>query len=432
MRYMIKKEFYGAFCYDKDTDMCIALDSDSFELLKNISLTKDFSHCDNETYDFLLSEGFLTANNDINFYIIENEFHGETLSSPGRIHFYDTNKCNLNCKHCFSKNVDLNGKKELTYDQKIQMLDEMVKLGICEILVGGGEPFTDEHFCDFIEECIKRDIQTKVFTNGLLLTDEVTERISKWNLKYLSISIDGINDDEYFELRGVKGISILKENIRNLRAKAKYPVAISITVNSVNYSGYKEYLQLMKEIGVDRIKVRPTKPSGNVYRNPSIYLSPEQYLHFVKGIYEEWLKNYSNEFKLDCSWGDARLFYNNEDGVLDVVDYGFPYEGFGCFAGKASMVVDANGYVLPCGFLPKELQRTEEDVFPNKSLKEIWDTGKKFLALRKIKPNDECPSCRYYDVCRGGCIARILFEGKKINEVDPWCLKKYFPVKLEK
>lgn len=426
MRYIIKKEFYGAFCYDRDTATCIALDSDSFELLKAF---QNGETVDDEILSTLVEEGFVVGEK-ANYKLIENTFEGETLSSPGRIHFYDTNKCNLNCKHCFSKNTKTAALPELTYEEKIMMLDQMVELGIHEILIGGGEPLTDERFYDFVEECLKREIETKVFTNGLLITEDVIDRIANWNLKYLSISVDGINDDEYKKLRGVNGISILKKNIQNLRKKCVYPVAISITVNSVNYNSYNEYLALMKDIGIDRLKIRPTKPSGNVYKNPAIYLSAEQYLHFIKGIFNEWKKNYSELFTIDCSWGDARLYYDEENNLLDVVDYAFPYEGFGCFAGKASMVIDANGYVLPCGFLPEAMQRTEEDKFPQKSLKEIWDHGKKFNALRRIPANDECPECRYYGVCRGGCIARILFEKRKINDVDPWCLKNYFPLDL--
>ncbi len=426
MRYVVKKEFYGAFCYDRANATGIALDEESFQLLKDYA---DKIAVDDDFVQNLIDEEFIIDGKP-NYSIIENEHVGTTLSAPGRLHFYYTYACNLNCKHCFSKNNAALAKKELTFEEKLMMLDEMQKLGICEILIGGGEPFIKKDFFDFVEECLRREIVTKVFTNGLLLTQNIIDRIAGWKLKYLSISIDGINDEEYAKLRGVSGISILKNNIRLLRAKANYPVAISITVNTFNYNSYAQYLQLMEEIRIDRLKIRPTKPSGNVYENKDVYLTAEQYVHFVKNIYQTWLKDYSDKFDLDCSWGDARVYYDEESNQLDILADPFPYEGFGCFAGKASMVMDACGYVLPCGFLPEAMQRTESDKFPQKSLKEIWDNGKRFVALRGVPANEECPNCEYYGSCRGGCIARILFAKKKLNDVDPWCPKKFFPIKF--
>ncbi len=429
MRYIIRKEFYGGFVYDRGEDGCMAIDDEFINLLQALSSGKiKIFDIDGETVEFLISEGFILENG-INYTIVENGFNGETLSSPCRIHFYYTSKCNLNCKHCFSKDATNRG-IPLTYEQKIKLLDEMKALGIYEILVGGGEPFVEPDFCDFVENALSRDIVVKVFSNGLSLTDEIIERMSKWNLRYFSISVDGKNDDEYFSTRGVRGIKILTENIGKIRAKCKFPVAVSITVNKYNYKDYAGYLQLLKTIGVDRVKVRPTKPSGNVYKNKDIYCSANEYLHFVKGLYGEWLKNYRDSFKIDVSWGDARIYYDEKDGCLKIVNVAFPYEGYGCFAGNASMVIDSHGYCTPCGFLPESMQFSESDNITKKSIKEIWDNGKKFTVLRNRRGNDECKACEYYGVCRGGCIARNLFENININEKDPWCVREYFPLKV--
>ena len=124
------------------------------------------------------------------------------------------------------------------------------------------------------------------------------------------------------------------------------------------------------------------------------------------------------------------MLYNPESDSIEVADIVFPYDGYGCFAGKGSMVISANGMVSPCGFLPVQMQFNSSDNIKEKKIKDIWDNGTKFNRLRQLTGNQKCLACKYYPVCRGGCIARIIYAGKKITDVDPWCLDKFFPVKI--
>ena len=115
----------------------------------------------------LIDEGFIVDDTK-NYIIFANAHEGENLSSPARIHFYYTSKCNLNCAHCFTKKDNIG--IEMTIDQKKNMVNQMTELGINEILIGGGEPFAKEDFHEFVQYCLDNSISTKVFTNGLLLT----------------------------------------------------------------------------------------------------------------------------------------------------------------------------------------------------------------------------------------------------------------------
>lgn len=432
IRYVIRREFYGALIYDKEEDCCIAIDDDFYEYLvkRQGANCKSEGILDAETEALLLEECLIEEAGIPNYRIVRNEFQGETLSSPPRIHFYYTANCNLNCAHCFSKRHTYEDEEELTFAEKVDVLDQMYELGISEILIGGGEPFIEPDFLSFVDECLKRDIVTKVFTNGLLITPDNIRHMSGWNLKYLSISIDGATEEEYLRTRGSYGIDKIADTINMIHAYCSFPIAISITVNAYNFRNAIAYLEMAKRVGADRIKIRPTKPSGNVHSNSSVYLSAESYVSFIKTMQVEWLKKYSDVYTLDYSWGDARLYYDKNNNSMNVVNIPFPYEGYGCFAGKASMVIDSRGFAVPCGFLPDAMQYDRNDNVRSKSLKEIWDTGKKFNALRNMSGNTTCLECEYYGVCRGGCIARILFEKLPLTAVDPWCLRKHFPIYL--
>lgn len=430
-RYVVRHEFFGGLIYDRILDTNILVDEDFFcalAAINNIPQNEIFNVIGEENYVFFSEEGFL-ENGKINYRLIDFKREDETLSAPGRVHFYYTSQCNLNCAHCFTKKNQV--KEELSLQQKIDMLDQMYELGINEILIGGGEPFIKEDFADFVEASLERNIVTKVFTNGLLLNNEkLIDRMSKWNLKYLSISIDGCTEEEYAKVRGVEGLSKIRKNLKKIKQRCKFTVAASITINPYNYANAEKLLALIDDMGFDRLKVRPVKPAGNVNDNREVFLSAEQYKTFIEECQRSWNLKYKDKFTLDFSWGDTRLIYNEKEQQLEPLDIAYPYEGYGCFAGKVNIVFDSAGNAITCGFLPDEYTKNAKDNLRNSTIKEIWSEGCKFIELRNLKGNNACQKCEYYAICRGGCMARNIFYGLDINLPDPWCLRKYFPVKI--
>lgn len=429
VRYIVRKENFGGLMYDRIADAYIPIDKNFFSVLENIFETRDCSTLESKFVDFFKREEIL-KNKIANYTILKNNAIGDNLSSPVRIHYCYTYACNMNCKHCFTK-LQKQSSDELTFEEKVNMLDQLEELGISEILVGGGEPLVKSDVLMFIDECNKRKINVKLFTNGLLLEENFIIELCKRDIKYISISIDGTTEDEYEETRGIRALEKVIKNIQTTKKYCSFPVAMSVTVNGNNYKNAAGYLKIAKKANVDRIKVRPTKPSGNVLLYEGVYPTPQQYLEFMCDMQSIWNSDYKDQFKLDFSWGDTRIKYNPKSESMEVIDNPFPYQGYGCFAGKGSMVIRANGDVSPCGFLPENMQTYADDNIRNKSIKELWDNGIRFEKLRKISENSTCVNCQYYLVCRGGCIARILHAGRKINDIDPWCLKTFFPAKMK-
>lgn len=427
-RYVVRHEYFGGLVYDREKDSNILIDEDFYLALSALNNASAQKAVDDDTLSFLEAEGFLRDGTP-NYRLIDSGFIDETLSAPGRVHFYYTSACNLNCAHCFTKNAATSN--ELKFEEKLYLLDQMYELGVNEILIGGGEPFTQSDFPDFVEACLEKGIATKVYTNGLLLSDpSLIERISKWNLRFLSISIDGADEEEYEKTRGVKGLAIIKENLKLLKQRCSFKIDASVTISPYNFNNAEKLLDLIADLGFDRVKIRPVKPAGNVMHNRDVFLSAEQYVSFIKKAQAIWNEKYKDCFTLKFSWGDTRLVYNPIENTIVPLDLISPYEGYGCYAGKVNIVFDAAGNALTCGFLPDSLSKSETDNLRNKTLKEIWTSGSRFVELRNLSGNPACKKCEYYGICRGGCISRNLFIGRDINLPDPWCLRKYFPIKV--
>lgn len=428
-RYIVRKEYFGALVYDNLQNDFIAFDEQSFELLNALNRSMKDGIEDSDI-EFLKENGFLKNDGTPDYDIVVNDDVADALSAPTRIHLLYTEKCNLNCRHCFTKKEA--GGDELSFAEKVAAMRTLRAHGVNEVLIGGGEPFAQSDFPDFVEQCLELGFAVKVFTNGLLLTDETIERISKWKLCYLSVSIDGATSDAYKEIRGADKLNHLVEVMKKLSEKCPYPILMSLTVGKSNRDNLEGYLKIAEETKVQRIKIRPIKPSGNVYLNRELFISADEYFEFMVDLQRIWNKKYKNKFGLDYSWGDARIQYDAKKSQLKVVSTPFPYVGYGCAAGKSSIVISANGDVNPCGFLKEYFGAAKpENNLRNRDVMNIWKSGGEFHCLRNMQGNSECLECEYYDVCHGGCMARNVFAGKQIDGVDPWCLRKYFPVKIK-
>lgn len=422
LRFEARDEFFGSVFYDFKKRNFISFDMEATKMLKSPINTWD--------EDFLsqCKEFGLLTDEAKNYYFLGNKPMEGVLSAPLRLHLAYTARCNLRCAHCLGGNYVGNSNGELTFEEKVGIYDQMVDMGVHEVLIGGGEPFIDNTLIDFLKEGAKRHINQKVFTNGLLLNDELINEIKNLPLGYISVSMDGACDDSYYLVRGVRRFSDIIDACKALTQKVKYPVVIQVTATRANFGEIKEYLRLASEIGIAKLKIRPLKPGGTILKHSELVLSAEEYLTFIRTAQEEWNEKYKNKFILDYSWGNARLLFDeNETKKILVENVPQPHTGYGCLAGKISMFVDPFGKVFPCVFLGSYLPLTKYEDVRLHSLQDIWTNGPAFTSLRNLEGNNRCKTCNKYAICRGGCIARTLYAKKSINDPDPWCIDRYFP-----
>jgi radical SAM protein with 4Fe4S-binding SPASM domain len=422
-RFIIRKEHFGAYVFDRDLQLDYIFDIESAEVFS--TAFNEAYRLEQQDYANMLNIGFILEDGAINFDYFENEIFGEVFSAPIVAHFPYTNKCNLNCKHCFSKLAQ--PIPEMSFEQKIKIIDELQGLGVCKLQIGGGEPFLCDDIIPFLIECVNRGFVTKVFTNGLCLSDELVASLSKLNLGGISISVDSACEELYCSIRGVDGLSTIVDNIKKLVQKCSYPIAISATIGSYNLGYENELLDLVKECGASKLKIRPVRPSGNAHKNSEILTSGEVYADYIKKIQQAYnCKKLHDFFRLDLNWGSGKIIATRTK--LDLSRIANPYSEFGCIAGKNIILINPDGTVSTCGFLPNITEY--HDNITNSNISYIWKNSPNFKALRELQPNETCFRCRYYSSCRGGCPARNIYEGLSYEDADPWCPKNHFPISI--
>ena len=145
-----------------------------------------------------------------------------------------TARCNQNCKYCHRfLNV-----KDLTFDENLTILKNLIDVGVNCITWTGGEALLLNGIDDLLKYSSKHNVKNKIITNGKLLTPKRIDKIYKY-LDSITLSIDSTNDNINDSLgRGKKHFLEIKEILDYIKLK-KYNVKVRI--NSVVCKNNIEY-----------------------------------------------------------------------------------------------------------------------------------------------------------------------------------------------
>jgi len=110
----------------------------------------------------------------------EDEFHGfkiPFLSGPNSIDLFITSRCNLRCRHCFSNSGEENDELPLNLIKNI--LDQLESVGVLEVRINGGEPFSHPEIDEILEDLSDRRLRRVIITNGTLLDRDKVQLLKR-------------------------------------------------------------------------------------------------------------------------------------------------------------------------------------------------------------------------------------------------------------
>ena len=159
--------------YDIRNDELYDLDDDAFEFLKKCAGNEGCGEegADKEFIGYCLSEGIL-AKEPVNVkrpFIIKSP-----VPSLRYLELQITDKCNLKCRHCYI-GKPLNN--ELSVGEIKALLNEFEEMQGLRLLITGGEPLMHSRFEEINSLLPEYNFRKILFTNGLLLTDNLLENL---------------------------------------------------------------------------------------------------------------------------------------------------------------------------------------------------------------------------------------------------------------
>lgn len=175
-----------------------------------------------------------------------------------------TNCCNIQCNMCPVGVGTMKRAKGIMSDEVFHaILSNIRKYHIQAVrLIRWGEPTLHPHFIDWIRRLKQEHVLVHFNTNGLLLDEELIEKIISSGLDSIKFSFQGINDQTYSEMRSGGSYAQLLTNIKTMyrmRGDRQTPY-ISVST-STTYESPEEIAHFKAEVGpyCDEVNAGKTK-----------------------------------------------------------------------------------------------------------------------------------------------------------------------------
>ncbi|MFW9939028.1 MAG: radical SAM/SPASM domain-containing protein [Candidatus Thorarchaeota archaeon] len=289
------------------------------------------------------------------FRTLKNVIRGKILrhARPIAMTFAVTYNCQCSCVHCSAgrhKKVNI---PELSTEEAKRVIDESQKLGISILAFTGGEPLLREDIFELVSYVNQKKTVPILFTNGLLLTQENVDKLSKAGLYSLFVSIDSPLPDEHNNLRGVAGLfETAIEGIKRAKEKGIFVGFSSYATQSSTKEGkYKKIHELAKQLGLHNVMLFDAVPTGKILKDTSELLTLEQREEIRQ--FSSYINN--NQIIPPLS---SQSWQNSIESYL---------AGVGCLAAYIQYYISAYGEVTPCDFTPLSFGNIRD-----MPLKKIW------------------------------------------------------------
>ena len=301
------------------------------------------------------------------------------------------NECTSKCRSC----------RKYTWPKDILNVEDVINVirylainkGLKTVVLSGGDPllYPKEQLLRIIETCEFFDIKVSMITT-LITEDKALLRWLARKLYRIHVSIDDVNWQRYYYIRGVNKFKLVDENVKfimKIRGQLKQPIRISSTISKMNYYHTMDLYRYAKDNGCHI----------NFY-----------YVHTFDNLYmdDDCVESFKNDLKhiIKFENEDDNVISNARSLLYDLICDEKHTVACRCYVPYISCVINANGDIYPCcrvfkdnGFYGDQLDLAYGNIC-NKQFYELGEEFDKRLGIYPIQGNNECVECgqRYYDL----------------------------------
>jgi radical SAM protein with 4Fe4S-binding SPASM domain len=327
-------------------------------------------------------------------------------NAPEVVSWDVTAKCNLNCSHCYSSSCMENEiEEDLTEAQAYKLIDELSDIGVFQLILLGGEPLLRKDIFKLISYAVDKHLDVGIATNGTIITREIANKLSKYNLNGVQVSIDSSKPNVHDEFRNVKGsFNRAVEGIKNLSLEGNRVIVCTV-ISKINYYQIEDIIKIALDNGAKEFRTIRYIPSGRGVKEFKEIAINKHEAKYVREELSRLKEKYKN--KIEIATDHSMDFLEN----TTIQDF--------CTAGTTTCAIKHNGDVTPCSYINDKKYvcgNVKEESFVN-----IWNRNKmrKFRNVNKYE--GECKNCEYLHLCKGGCRAAVIGLYDNDYLPDPYC-----------
>lgn len=325
--------------------------------------------------------------------------------------------CNFACKMCYVRKtiqeVKEHPRKMMSLEQWIELAEQARKEGMLYLLLTGGEPLLWPDFWKLYDRLSKMGFLIGINTNGSMINDQVIERWKENPPYRVNITLYGANDDTYEELCAAKGVcSKVKDAICKLK-KAGISVKLNCSLTPYNAKDLEEMVRFAKEkevfLSVSTYMYPPVRRDENMTgKNDRFEPEEAAYYHMQRYRYQKGEEAYQKY--LDNILEGLTEPLGLDESCVDPVD-----GRIRCRAGSAAFWVTWDGYMTPCGMMPKP-----KVSITDKTFLEAW---KEIVEIsEKLRTSSICEKCPDQQMCHS-CAAMAYAETGKTEGIPTYLCK---------
>lgn len=334
------------------------------------------------------------------------------LDAPICLTWELTYACNLSCIHCLSAS-GRRDPRELTTAECKSIIDELERMQVFYVNIGGGEPTVRPDFWEILDYATSHNVGVKFSTNGVKITPDRAAQLAKNDYVDVQISLDGATAEINDAIRGGRSYDIAIQAMENLAQAGMKNFKISVVCTRTNIPQLDEFKAIADQYGAQLrlTRLRPAGRATDVW--DELHPTPEQ----QRELYD-WLMQHGDEVLTGDSFFHLSAFGEALPG-LNL-----------CGAGRVVCLIDPIGEVYACPFAIHD-EFLAGNVRDDGGFARVWRDSELFARLRAPQSGGACTSCQFFDTCKGGCMAAKFFTGLPLDGPDPECVQGYGEALLE-
>lgn len=324
------------------------------------------------------------------------------LDAPICLTWELTYACNLQCVHCLSSS-GRRDPRELRTEECEAVIDELQRMQVFYINIGGGEPTIRKDFWHLVRYAVNHGVGVKFSTNGSGIDAEVAEQLAESDYVDVQISIDGADADTNDHVRGEGSFATAVQAMEHLQAAGFEGFKISVVMTRHNIPQVDEFKAMADHYGA-QLRLTRFRPSGRGADSwEALHPTDQQ----QRELYH-WLMDHP-----DVLTGDSFFHLSALGEALPGLNL--------CGAGRVVCLIDPVGDVYACPFVLHD-EFLAGSVRDEGGFQKVWQESDLFTELREPQSAGACASCGHFDACQGGCMAAKFFTGIPLDGPDPECV----------
>ena len=289
---------------------------------------------------------------------------GDRLHSLPMLIVYLTDGCNSRCVTCDIWKLP---RRNMQMALAEKLASEFQALGVRRVILSGGEAMQHPEWPRIARLFRAAGAKVELLTNGLMLNKQAEDVIK--SVDQLVVSLDGGVPETYKAIRGVDGFNVILSGMRTC-ADAGVPITTRTTIQRGNFYEMPKIIDAARRAGVRKVSflavdVTSTQAFGPRFTTESASLQSSLPSHAppspalttddlpeFSAVLDRLERDYAADFASGLmaeSPAKLRRLYN----YFSTLNGESPFPPPRCNAPHLSAVIEVDGSLRPCFFLPR-------------------------------------------------------------------------------